>query len=284
VPETRLVLGTAGLGGLRYGLHTEVGRTQVESAAVVAAAVHAGITVFDTAPSYGEAESWLGQALPKVATVWTKVQSASDATGIVRSVGESVARLGRAVDLVQWHNWSKDSLSQRSFQQAIDAVRQLPDVRSVGATTYGAEDALAAVQSGAFSLVQIEWNLLNQEVLAKIRDSAAGRVSIALRSILLQGALTDPRSPRIPQALRSAVLRAEQVARNAGMPLFELAIRASLSTEAEFVILGADTPRQVEALQTVAARGPLEADLIDAIRSLDVPDRRLTDPRIWNVG
>jgi aryl-alcohol dehydrogenase-like predicted oxidoreductase len=74
---------------------------------VVGAALDAGITLFDSSPMYGEAESVLGDALEKHerdrATVATKVWTSDDREA-QRQIEDALNFFGGRVELYQVHN------------------------------------------------------------------------------------------------------------------------------------------------------------------------------------
>ena len=292
MPESdvaRLVLGTAAL-GLPYGL-AEAGSAaptllpEPEACAFLSAAFEAGLTTFDTAPAYGDAEARLGLALGGGGRgrghVWTKVGREG-----LRSVRASLARLQREhVELVSWHNWTRPLAEDLEFRDAWDALRGHPAIGALGATTYGEDDAEAAVQSGLFDVVQVEWNLLRQGVLRRLR-SAPGRVRVAVRSVWLQGVLT-PRARALPaylRALEPSVREATRRARDWGLDLEALALRAALDQPGvHHVVVGLDRADQLAAALRAARRPALTPDQMKTLAALDRGDDPLTDPRTWAV-
>ncbi|MHB8576559.1 MAG: aldo/keto reductase [Dehalococcoidia bacterium] len=148
-------------------------------------ALDAGITYFDTAPSYGagRSEENLGQALLELGAwdrvvVGTKVRLGPDdradaAAAVGRSVEQSLRRLGRDhVDLLQLHNpvqmMEADSggLSPAAVLGAVSAglkaVVAAGLARHAGITGIGEAAALREViASGSFATVQAYFNILN---------------------------------------------------------------------------------------------------------------------------
>lgn len=157
-----------------------------EQRGVVSTALEAGVTYFDTAPSYGagRSEENLGRTLRDL-SAWGKVVvgtklrvSASDLgdlrAAVRRSVQESLRRLGHdSVDLVQLHNRILPKDSEAGDGLAADLVSgELADamrdvvreglVRHVGITGMGETRAVKeVVDSGRFDTVQAYFNALN---------------------------------------------------------------------------------------------------------------------------
>jgi aryl-alcohol dehydrogenase-like predicted oxidoreductase len=151
----------------------------------VALALDAGITYFDTAPSYGDgaSEESLGRALRELGmmqnvVVGTKVRlSASDLeapwAGVRRSLEQSLARLGRdSVDVLHLHNPIRESASGGAAIAAnvvlgdvAEALRRAAAdglVGHAGLTGLGDAAALRAVlDSPDYETVQAYLNVLN---------------------------------------------------------------------------------------------------------------------------
>jgi len=277
VPE--LVFGAASL-GMAYGL-PRVGATanptlpESEAVALVECALDAGITTFDTAPAYGESEARLGRILGARGTVWTKVTSGDPRASLVASL----AKLRRPrVDLLQWHNWTAALGRDAAWTAAWTRLRSDVRVAQLGATTYGVADAIAAADSGLFDVVQCEFHLLNQGVVAALAGHDCG---VAVRSVFLQGALTDDgrELPALP-ALRAGIDRARSAAADVG--LTRLALRAALEDPAiSFVLVGIDRTAQIEEAVRIASGPPLSPDQRARIAALDLGGDSACDPRTW---
>jgi L-galactose dehydrogenase/L-glyceraldehyde 3-phosphate reductase len=189
--NTGLSVSALGFGcGAVGGLMVRGGHT--EQTAAVARALDAGVTYFDTAPSYGEgrSEENLGRVLRELG-VWrdvvvgTKVRlRPSDlddpAAAIQRSCEASLRRLGHEpVDLLQLHNPIAESASAAASVPGsshalgietvcgpvADGMRQLVSrglVRHIGITGLGQTGAVhGTVTSGIFATTQTYFNALN---------------------------------------------------------------------------------------------------------------------------
>jgi len=296
--SARLVLGTVAL-GLPYGLpgaggEPPAGVEEATAVAIIRAARTGGIATFDTAPAYGEAERRLGLALAAdpAPALWTKLDPRLQtgpglAAGLAASLATSLQRLGRErVELLQWHNWRAALGTDGDFVRAWQALRGDARVGRLGASTYGVADALAAVTSGLFAVVQVEWNLLNQQVLERVAGEARARgVALAVRSVFLQGVLT-PRGAQLPPrlaALLPARERAERAARERGIGLADLALRAALGHPAvDHVLVGVDAASQLEVILGSAGGAPIDPTRGDDLRQLDLAGAAIADPRTWS--
>ena len=279
----RLVFGAASL-GMSYGLPRpgagpNVAPAESEAASLVDRALELGVTTFDTAPAYGASEERLGRILGARGAVWTKVASGDPS----RSLDASLEKLRRArIELLQWHNWTEALGRDVAWSAAWSALRGDARVARLGATTYGIADAVAAAASGLFDVVQCEFHLLNQGVVRALEEQVRrGAITVAVRSVLLQGALTDD-GRELPDlaTLRAGVGRAREVAGGGG--LTRLALRAALEHPAiGHVLVGIDRREQVEEAAVIAAGAALGAEVDARITGLDLGGDPACDPRRW---
>jgi L-galactose dehydrogenase/L-glyceraldehyde 3-phosphate reductase len=151
----------------------------------VARAIEAGITYFDTAPSYGDgaSETNVGRVLAELKpaiTIGTKVRlddgdKADISAAIAKSMDASLRRLGRDhVDLMQLHNaiTDADEPGTVSVKAVLDEVvpaferlREQGKTRFFGITATGETDALhRVVTAGVLHTAQVPYNLLNPSV------------------------------------------------------------------------------------------------------------------------
>lgn len=189
--KTGLQVSALGFGaGAIGGLFVRGDRAEQQRA--VARALEAGITYFDTAPSYGDgrSEENLGRALRDLdardrVVVGTKVRLQPDdlhdpPAAIGRSIEGSLRRLGRdTVDLLQLHNPIAGKESVGAFETASGRALDLDTVlesvaeglhrvvrrgsaRHVGITGLGDTTVLhALVATAGFATVQTYFNVLN---------------------------------------------------------------------------------------------------------------------------
>lgn len=244
----RLILGTAGLGGLPYGRN---GRavSAADAAAIIEHAYARGFRAFDTAPSYGFAEKALGQVLRRTGgnyTVFTKT------TGSDTELIQTIRDLG-CTPLVLWHNLKKGE-------------RLLPWCS--GFTTYSDFENLASYVEAGIT-VQVDWNILNQ------------RASFApiLRSVYLQGCLAGEQAP--VSRLQPYIDRARLYADGLGLSLRQLSLFAALecNDQTSRVVVGPTSIAEVDECCQLAEMK--RCRLFPAIKALDVEERDLTDPRKW---
>ena len=155
--ETRsigaLKVSLVGLGCNNFGMRMDEER----SAAVVHAALDAGVTLFDTADSYGgtKSEEFLGRALGShrdEVVVATKFASplggegpgGASARWVAQAVEDSLRRLGTdRIDLYQQH-FPDDGVPIEETLGALNELVEAGKVRQIGNSNFSAEQIAAA--------------------------------------------------------------------------------------------------------------------------------------------
>ena len=296
-----LKVSTVGLGCNNFGMR--IGRT--ETAAVVDAALDAGINFFDTADIYGgtKSETYLGAALgtrrddivlaTKFGVPYEGHEGGASAAYIRTAVEDSLTRLGTdRIDLYQLHAPDQKT----PIAETIGALGELVaegKIREFGCSNFSAamlEEAATATPAGGpgFVSVQNQYNILYREpedgVLAECdRTGMAFLPFFPLASGLLSGkyregepppegtrlaAMGDRAASQLSEERLAAVAALDAVARREGHTVLDLAIGWLLNRSAvASVIAGATRPEQIAG--NVAAGGwrPSEEVLteVDAI-------------------
>ena len=175
-----LEVSVVGLGCNNFGTRLDAERT----AAVVDAALAAGINYFDTAESYGNglSEEFLGRALGRrraevlIATKWGHTVSldagerGGDPVQIRRRLEASLDRLGTEyVDHYQLHRPDPDTPAEETLG-CLAELRDEGKIREIGCTHFTAEELIgahtAAVAHGlaSYASVQNHYSVLTRDV------------------------------------------------------------------------------------------------------------------------
>jgi aryl-alcohol dehydrogenase-like predicted oxidoreductase len=290
---SELGLGTWGLSGDAYGPIAEADRDEV-----IERARAYGVTLFDTADSYGrgETEKALGRLLGKDSDVVivTKLGTDIGATPARKSFGaeylraafeRSRERLGRSVlDVVLLHNPAESTVSEGEATGALKALKESGALRAWGVSAGSAAVASAALAAGA-EVIEIAYNVFVGADLEGL-SLAAGSAGVLARSVLAHGLLcgywsesrtfprNDHRSERwTSEQLRgrlrqlsavSAILRGEVTTPRAAAVRFALS-NPSVSS----AVLGPRNRVQLDQLVRDAGSGPsyLEESQLSLLRS-----------------
>lgn len=171
-------------------------------------ALDLGITLIDTAPSYGRSEARIGEALRgrrDRVVVSTKlgygVPGVADWTGpcITAGVDLALARLGTTwIDVAHLHSCPVEVLARGDVVDALDAAVRAGKLRV--AAYSGDNAALAwAIASGRFGVVQCSVSVADQRALdAAIPDANARGLGVLAKRPLANGAWAEPARPDAP--------------------------------------------------------------------------------------
>jgi aryl-alcohol dehydrogenase-like predicted oxidoreductase len=299
-----LGLGTVEL-GMDYGIKVsgDYGQPAVADAIrLVHAALEAGLNYIDTARAYGQSEMVLGQALQQrreqviLATkVATRLPDGSLPTGQAlkqRMLADLEASLRELqtdyVDVWQLHNLDAVLFDQLDLVAEVFAKAQADGkVRFVGASTYGAELPLAALQIDLFDLLQVTYSVLDQRLADQVFSLAAQKgVGIVVRSVLLQGVLTE-RGDHLPDHLEPLRQRSRQfrqlVADSTMVTPAQIAIAFALAQpHISTVLVGMRTESELHENLPAVAFKPT-SKFLAACQRLRLDDDDLLNPGTWRV-
>ncbi|MCH2597546.1 MAG: aldo/keto reductase, partial [Pirellulales bacterium] len=155
--RTGALLPALGLGCVTFG--RELGED--ESFRILDHALEQGLSLFDTAESYGTSEEIIGRWLasrdfPKEVTICTKVSFDNSPEHIACAVRGSIERLGiDQIDLYLLHVWDERvpiGETMSALKEQIDAG----NVKALGGSNFTAEQLLAANEAGAKLGVRLE--------------------------------------------------------------------------------------------------------------------------------
>jgi aryl-alcohol dehydrogenase-like predicted oxidoreductase len=189
--KTELEVSALGLGAGSIG-DPEVPEEAVEE--LLLTALGLGVTLIDTARSYGASEERIGRYLAGRRTEYvlsTKggygIPGAPDWTGESVSAGiEDALRVMRTdfLDIFHLHSCPKDTAQRDDIGEALERAKEAGKIRVIAYS--GENEALAwAVRAGKFGVVQCSVNVFDQKNLddTLLRASHAGIGVIAKRSI-----------------------------------------------------------------------------------------------------
>jgi aryl-alcohol dehydrogenase-like predicted oxidoreductase len=284
-----LILGTAQFGAA-YGITNAVGRIDDDAMReLLQVATDGGITMFDTAADYGDAQQRLGAlspvenqpryvskfSLPAPDEPVTAAGLYLDSLQALRAPGLHGLLLHRLADLRD----PRVGEAWRLIQQARDAG----DISRIGASIYDLDDldAVEATLPG-FDLLQLPGNLVDRRLLdsPRVRALHDAGLEIHVRSVYLQGLLlADPAGlPPHFAPLVPVLNDLRDRAASAGASVLSLALGFLAGHPvADAVLVGATTADELRG--TLAAwhgRSAAGADLADP----HLPDTIL-DPRTW---
>jgi len=291
-------LGTVSLGipyGIRVSRDFGVPGPQ-EAIRLLKRAADSGINLFDTAPAYGSAEQFLGEAFPNRHDLYvaTKVSvpqhkfAGERRNAIMSSLHQSLSRLRRGVlDIVQIHNAKSEDILRGEILEVLLRAKEQGLLRLLGASVYGEEAALTVIESNDLDVLQIAYSVLDQRPDESVLPLATRKgTGILVRSALLKGVLSK-KAESLPPQLNTLKQAADRVRREIDCSwkvLPEIALRFCLSShQVSSVLIGARKLEELE--QGVAAwqAGPLPEDHLRGLSSLALDEDHLVNPCHWPI-
>lgn len=290
--NTQIALGTAQL-GMRYGVNNKVGQPSKEDAfAILDAAFAGGVDTFDTASTYGSSEEILGEwckgrnLLNRVRIISKCKPSATTADAVRKEITESLARL-KMNHLDGYLLHSPEHLSNEHVIEGLHAIQKEGLATHVGVSVYTPDEALRALELG-LEYIQVPYNVFDRRLDKTdfFEKAAKASVTVFARSPFLQGLLIMEPS-QIPLHLSEArplVERFQEVAKKYDLSPTEAALLfVRLRSKAAYVVLGAETPQQVE--ENLSFSIPANAkEYVEEIESAfpDVPEA-IVNPSLWGT-
>jgi aryl-alcohol dehydrogenase-like predicted oxidoreductase len=272
--RTGLSVSALGLGAGEIGAAT---LDELEVEALLRTAIDCGVTLIDTARSYGLSEERIGRYLAPVrdaAVLSTKVGYGVD--GVADWTGECVRRgIDRAlgllatdrIDIVHLHSCPIDVLERGDVVTALHDARRAGKIRC--AAYSGDNEALAwAAESGQFDSLQMSWNLCDQRAAAVIERAHQAGLGVIAKRPLANAPWRFEHRPEGQEAEPYWVRWKELQLDRGELPWDELAVRfAAHFPGVSSAIAGT---RQIAHLchnAALVARGALPAPVVAAVRA-----------------
>lgn len=283
----RLILGTAGIGGIWGEVVPE------ESVEALLLALENGIKAIDTAPAYGYAETYLGAALkqwkgpvPFVSSKAGRMQGFTAYDGhydysrdaMFRSVAATLERTGLpALDMLFLHDPAQ--IPERNFDAAVQVMQELKNkgyTRGIGLGGNLPNWAWPWLKRGVFDVL-MEHNRLNAchtpAIATSLPACYAGGLRYFAASPLNMGflgkqfaAFSENPPEWLPADDLQAARSLQRLAESEGIALRTMAHRFLLSVPFEFnIVIGPSNPRELEETLGDFASGPLPESLYEKI-------------------
>lgn len=290
-----ITLGTASL-GMAYGIANSDEVIPVEAAnAILDRAWDAGITCFDTAPGYGQAEKRIGDwslargASPHVITKLPSLAAVADsdvAARVTAAISSSTSTLGCS-SLYGYLTHDASDYLRSAVWDALEAMSNIGHIDAFGPSVYTSEDVEHTLKERPPSILQLPVSALDRRMIvtgALDACHAAGIVVYA-RSIFLQGVmLMDP--AKLPDGLvnmAAPISAFWDIARGVSISPARLALQyVGQLPGINSVVIGVNLAEQLDELVGAATRVELRPETIQAIEELSatIPSE-LLDPRSW---
>lgn len=288
--SARVALGTVQF-GLPYGVANPSGQVSpTEAKDMLRYASASGVDTLDTAISYGDSETRLGQLGVDDFRIVTKIpplpaDCVDVGAWVKRQARLSLRRLNvRSLYGLLLHR-PDDLLGSQgaTVYRSLCELREQGLVRKIGISVYSLADLSTIVARFRIDLIQAPFNLVDRRLHATgwLRRLKSDGIEVHVRSVFLQGLLLMPQRELPPQFAKwnglfgkwYAWLAASEVSPIHACLAFALAFEGI-----DRVIVGADNLRQLEEIISASLRLPSNAMFPDIQSS----DQGLINPSCWS--
>lgn len=300
---SEISFGTVSL-GIPYGIGVKNRNDMIppqEAVKLLLTAVDKGINFFDTARSYGESENILGKAFEgcrsKVVICTKPVHIYDGYAGqrlpdnaqikkmLTESLNKSLNELQTDyIDVLMSHDCNIEFMENPVVTEFFQDAKNKGIIRATGISTYTVEQSLNAIKSGLWDVIQLPFNLMQQEQLAVFELAHQHHIGLIIRSALLKGVLTN-RINDIHPELKRVKEHAEQYKTlfNGNIKsLSDLATKFVLSfDEISSVLLGIDKLEYLESALKVVDGNYLDRQTRDKAVTMPYPDPNFIDLQKW---
>lgn len=310
---TELEVSVLSIGGLYT---SSLAGGTAETRRILERAIDLGVNAIDTAPAYADSEKTVGEAIvgieaPLILTskLGGRPQpfDAQRIDDLRQSVDESLRLLGREhVDILMVHEpdrpqqyawWTNYDPLEGPALELMEELKASGKIRYTGLAGTTVTEMTSLIESGRFDVVltAFNYNVLFREAATTVIPAAVEQdMGIVLGSSFGQGFLTRRADDEVrARPIWLSKMRQQQLLAyydlldQAGMPAFELCLRFVLShPSVSTVPIGCKTAEHLETCVDVAAKGPLEADILSRLDEIAamVPGRPWEEPMILPFG
>ena len=285
----KLALGTVQF-GLSYGIANKSGQVRrSEAAEMLHLARDNGVDTLDTAISYGESESCLGEIGVDGFKIVTKLPAIPEGcldigSWIQEQFSASLVRLGKetAYGFLLHSPEQLFGVDGMEIYNILDELKKKGQVEKIGVSIYDPQELESITQHVSLDLVQAPFNLIDQRLLTSgwLKKLKRKGVEVHTRSAFLQGLLLMPQNlmPLYFTPWRDLFekwhnwLAINNV--SAVKACIEYPLRVS---EIDRVVVGADNIDQLSEIIRFVNTKPLVS-----FPNLDCNDERLINPFHWS--
>lgn len=286
--------------GIDYGVSNQAGKTSgKEVEAILRIAENNGISVLDTACSYGESESALGAALPdghnfRIITktpIYKKSKiTGCDADELKTAFHNSLDRL-RTLRLEGLLIHHADDLLVEGGELLFSAMQELKQkgfVKKVGVSVYTGEQIDRLTERYEFDLIHVPISILDQRLLdsGHIAGLKEKGIEIHARSVFLQGLLLmDIESLHsFFDPIKSLLFRYRDYLRSHGLTPVEGALAFVKGIPGiHSIIIGVNNQKQLKEV-SMYYRKPHNGSFSKDMRAFSLHNAEYVNPSLWRLN
>ncbi|MCD4734649.1 MAG: aldo/keto reductase [Bacteroidales bacterium] len=305
--KTGIKVSEIAFGGVEIGLPYGIGvkseadmLSESEAINLLHSAIDHGINFFDTARGYGGSESIMGRAYndrrDKV-IICTKCRHFRNSDGtlpqpdklkeiIENSLKESLAALQTDyVDVYMLHQADIEILRSNTISRIFSDLKNSGMIRATGVSTYSMEETEKAIECGNWDVIQLPFNLMDQQQEALFSFASQRGVGIMVRSVLFKGILTDRGRNLHPELkkVENHLKLYDELLDESGFDLSTLATKFALSfDEVSSILVGIDRIDYLHKSLAAADGLCLDQKMIARAKELCYPEPEFLDLPVWD--
>lgn len=289
--------------GLPYGIGVNSNAdmlSETKAIHLLHAAMDGGVNFFDTARAYGASEEIMGKAFKDRrdrVVICTKCRHFRDSDGLLpdsavlkkiieTSLHESLAALKTDfVDVFMLHQADGEILGREEIAGTFLRLKKQGIIRATGVSTYGVGETRKAIDSGAWDVVQLPFNLMDQSQARMFPLAAQQGIGIVVRSVLFKGILSE-KGRNLHPALKDVEVHLgvyRELLSDSAPDLPTLATKFALSfREISSVLVGIDRMEYLQKALAAADGNYLDEKTLARAKELGYPDPRFLDLVKWD--
>ncbi|MBT5404149.1 MAG: aldo/keto reductase [Crocinitomicaceae bacterium] len=289
-------IGTAQF-GMHYGIANKSGQPELhEINKIVKCAIKNNIQYFDTAQSYGESETVLGEAFSRLPyeknfRVISKLSpdlQKSSPIAIVESVRSSLKKLNMN-SLYGFLAHRVELVKSDSFITAIEILKKDRLVIKTGVSVYTPEEALNAMKLPEVDILQIPFNILDRRWIDEgiIEKAQENNIQLFFRSIFLQGLIFLNENELISRKMEWAntyINQLNEMVKKTSFSAMDLTFGLLTNMPGDnVIIMGMDNSNQLQENLRILEKNKIDKKISDDWwSSLPVFPEKLLNPSLWN--
>tara|TARA_R110002124_G_scaffold90925_3_gene231783 strand:- start:281 stop:1237 length:957 start_codon:yes stop_codon:yes gene_type:complete len=289
--------------GLPYGFGVESHADMLSKSSAIKLlhqALDQGINFFDTARMYGESESIMGEAFKNKrheVILASKCTHFRDSKGrlpanselglfIENSINESLKALQTDyLDIFMLHQADLEILENPVIAEVFASLKKSGKIRFTGASTYSCQETNFAIASGNWDVIQLPFNLMDQQHAPCFEEARKKGIGIVVRSVLMRGFLSD-RGASLHPALSQVEkhIKSYDMLLNASFPdLPTLATKFALSFDnVSAVLVGIDKVSYLEKALATANGQYMDLNFLNLAQSKAYPEPEFLNLPYWD--
>jgi len=287
----KLILGTVQL-GLDYGVNNATGKPTKEKAfEILNLAYQNGIRLLDTAEAYGNATEIIGKYHKSTNHRFEVISkfkvSGNNEINLIKKVNRTLTKLGIEAFWGYLFHSFKDLQNYPALLEPLKKAQQEGKIKHIGVSIYTNEEFRKAIENPFIQLIQLPYNLLDNDVQRGELMAAAkmqGKI-LHTRSAFLQGLFfknTNSFSEKL-SSLKAPVEQLQAFAENNPEQMAALALQFATSNPLiDQVLIGVDSSEQLAMNLHAIRQNQLSETTKRIINSIAVSDSAMLNPSNWS--